>query len=116
MVFRRLVCLFSLPCLLFLSLLSPATTSAMRQATSASSESALANASSEAVQAEPATEISKIGKKLKQAFPDDSALANALLKEAKREKSDALITNDAVIFGILALMRGFVFYLSLIHI
>lgn len=112
MVFRRLVCLFGLPCLLLLSLLLLATPSAMGQATAASGESASANGSSAAVQAEPPTEISKIGKKLKQAFPDDSALAKALLKEAKREKSDALITNDAVIFGILALMLGFVFYTS----
>ena len=52
MVFRRLVCLFGLPCLLLLSLLLLATPSAMGQATAASGESALANGSSAAVQAE----------------------------------------------------------------
>ena len=102
MVFRRLPCALGLTCLLLLSLFL-ASSSVTGQTSSVSGEPASETVSGTAVQAEHPTEISKIGKKLKQAFPDDSALAKALLKEAKREKSDALITNDAVSYTHLTL-------------
>jgi len=47
-------------------------------------------------------------------FPDDEhkQLVSEIGKVIKRANSTALITNDAIIFGILCLMLGFVFYTS----
>ena len=51
---------------------------------------------------------------LRQAFPGDEnkSLVSELGKVIKQKNSSALITNDAIIFGILCLMLGFVFWTS----
>lgn len=50
--------------------------------------------------------------RLKEAFPDDKGLVKELTKSLKRYKSTAPITNDAVIFGILMVMLGLIFWTS----
>lgn len=57
-------------------------------------------------------EIKGIVDKIKKTFPDDKGLVKDLEKTVKRNKSNVLITNDAVIFGILMLMLGFIFWSS----
>ena len=52
--------------------------------------------------------------KIKDAFPeaDQKSLVSDLGKVVKRRNSKALIKNDAIIFGILCLMLGFIFWTS----
>lgn len=59
-------------------------------------------------------EIERAIETLKEAFPgkENEGLVKELSKTVEVTKSDAMITNDAVIFGILALMLGFVFWTS----
>ena len=66
------------------------------------------------VQAEQPSEVELIKEKLEQAFPDESdkGLVKDFLKAAEKKKSKAPITNDAIIFGILAVMLGLIFYTS----
>ena len=64
------------------------------------------------VSEETPSEIDRINAKLKEAFPEDEGLVDELAKVVKKEKSTAPIKNDAIIFGILAVMLGFVFYTS----
>jgi uncharacterized membrane protein len=45
-------------------------------------------------------------------FPDDPGLVKAIEKVIEREQSQVLITNDAVIFGILVAMLGLIFWTS----
>ena len=47
---------------------------------------------------------------LEKAFPDEDKLVKELSKTLKREKSKAPITNDAIIFGILMVMLGAIFW------
>ena len=51
---------------------------------------------------------------LKKAFPsdDDEGLVNALTKTLKKEKSTVPIKHNAIVFGILMVMLGFVFWSS----
>ncbi|WP_202907514.1 DUF819 family protein [Mariniblastus fucicola] len=51
---------------------------------------------------------------LKDSFPDDSdsELVKELTKTLKQHKSKALITNDAIIFGILMVILGLIFWTS----
>jgi uncharacterized membrane protein len=49
---------------------------------------------------------------LKDAFPEDSGLVKELTKTLKKHKSSAPITNDAIIFGILLVMLGLIFWTS----
>ncbi len=49
---------------------------------------------------------------LKEAFPDDKALVKELTKTLKKEKSQAPIKNDAIVFGILMVMLGLIFWTS----
>ena len=63
----------------------------------------------EQLEAEPfAEEIEK----LTQSFPEDEGLVKALTKTLKIKKSKAPITNDAVVFGILMVMLGLIFWTS----
>ncbi len=55
-----------------------------------------------------ATEIES----LKQAFPDDKGLVKALTKSLKKHKSTYPISNDAIVFGILLVMLGMIFWTS----
>ena len=66
------------------------------------------------VQTEQSTEVELIKGKLEQAFPDqkDKKLIDDFVKVAEKQKSKAPITNDAIIFGILAVMLGLIFYTS----
>lgn len=49
---------------------------------------------------------------LKAAFPEDKGLVKALTKTLKKEKSKAPITNNAIIFGILMVILGLIFWTS----
>lgn len=51
-------------------------------------------------------------KLLKDAFPEDKGLVKELTKALKKHKSSAPITNDAIIFGILLVMLGLIFWTS----
>lgn len=68
----------------------------------------------EQVDSEPKTEVQKAIDLLENTFPDkkDKGLVDALSKTVKKQKSKALITNDAVIFGILCAMLGLIFWTS----
>ena len=50
--------------------------------------------------------------KLKEAFPAEKKLVDDMTKVVKKHNSTALIKNDAIIFGILMLMLGLVFWTS----
>ena len=49
---------------------------------------------------------------LEETFPEDSGLVQELAKVLKRHKSKALINNDAIVFGILMVMLGLIFWTS----
>ena len=100
MAFVRLLCLivFSLP-LMFAS-------GALGQTAATATDQSLAAATE--VSEEKPSEIDLINAKLKEAFPEDEDLVKELEKVVKKEKSTAPIKNDAIIFGILAVMLGFV--------
>ncbi len=70
--------------------------------------------SSRANQPEQKTEAEIAIDLIEQAFSssNDSGLVNALSKTVKKQKSNALITNDAIIFGILCAMLGIIFWTS----
>ena len=67
-----------------------------------------------AVEAELPSEVESIKDKLKQAFPDedDEGLVDEFVKVAEYQKSKAPIKNDAIVFGILTVMLGLIFYTS----
>ena len=50
--------------------------------------------------------------KLKDAFPEDKGLVKELTKTLKKQRSPAPIKNDAVVFGILMVMLGLIFWSS----
>ena len=49
---------------------------------------------------------------LEEAFPDDGKLVGALTKTLKKEKSTVPIKHNAIVFGILMVMLGFIFWSS----
>ncbi|MGI9518925.1 MAG: DUF819 domain-containing protein, partial [Pirellulaceae bacterium] len=49
---------------------------------------------------------------IEELFPDDNGLVDDIEKVIKRRHSHALIQNDAIIFGILCVMLGLIFYTS----
>ena len=55
-------------------------------------------------------EIKNMIKEVESLFPDQKGLTNEIGKVIKREKSTAPITNNAVIFGILMVILGFIFW------
>ena len=73
------------------------------------------SASSTEADAEPAlSEAESMKADIKRLFPqpEDKGVVKAIGKAIEREKSDAFIKNDAVIFGILMTMLGFIFWTS----
>ena len=104
MVLGRLICLLVF-CLQLL-----ACSNAIAQGQTTSEQNAVS--SSTEVQEKQPSEVDLIKEKLAQAFPDDEDLVEDLTKEAKKQKSTAPIKNDAIIFGILVVMLGLVFYTS----
>ena len=103
MVFGRSICL------LFFCLQFFACPYAIAQ-DQASENQQTAPANGSEVQEDQPSEVDLIKKKLTKAFPDDKGLVKKFLKVAKKDKSKAPIKNDAVIFGILAVMLGLIFY------
>ena len=70
-------------------------------------------ASPETVDQEESTEpFAREKKLLEEAFPDDEGLVKELGKTVKKYKSTVPITNDAIIFGILLMMLGLIFWTS----
>lgn len=61
---------------------------------------------------EDSSEVDIAVQRLKNAFPDDDGMVNELKKTVKKYKSTALIRNDAIIFGILLVMLGLIFWTS----
>ena len=55
-------------------------------------------------------EIKNMIKEVESLFPDQKGLTNEIGKVIKREKSTAPITNNAIIFGILMVILGFIFW------
>ena len=49
---------------------------------------------------------------LKQLFPQERGLVKELAKVIKKNETEALISNDAIIFGILSVMLALIFYTS----
>ena len=105
MTFGRLLCLF-----VILLLLMPSS-DAIGQTGKGSGQQHPVTSITDAGE-EQSSEIDRINAKLKAAFPQDSDLVEDLEKVVKKNKSKAPIKNDAIIFGILAAMLGFVFYTS----
>ena len=107
MLFGRSICLL----LFSLQFLTCPCAFGQDQATDSAPNSAEIGAE---VQSGQPSEVDLIKDKLEQAFPDDNdkALVKGFLKVAKKEKSKAPIKNDAIIFGILAVMLGLIFYTS----
>ena len=106
MAFGRLLCLivFSLPLMFASGALGLTATTVADKSPATDTE----------VSEEKPSEIDLINAKLKEAFPEkkDEGLVDELEKVVKKQKSTAPIKNDAIIFGILAVMLGFVFYTS----
>ena len=104
MAFVRLLCLivFSLPLVFASDALGQTATTVADKSLAADTE----------VSEEKPSEIDLINAKLKETFPEDKGLVDELEKVVKKQKSTAPIKNDAIIFGILAVMLGFVFYTS----
>ena len=106
MAFGRLLCLivFSLPLMFASGALGLTATTVADKSPATDTE----------VSEEKPSEIDLISAKLKEAFPEkkDEDLVDELEKVVKKQKSTAPIKNDAIIFGILAVMLGFVFYTS----
>ena len=61
---------------------------------------------------EESTAAKKIIKQLEKTFPDEKGLVKKLGSVVKKDKSNAPIKNDAIIFGILAVMLAGIFYTS----
>ena len=59
-----------------------------------------------------AAEIEAAINTLKNSFPKDKKLVDELTKTVKKHKSNAPITNNAIIFGILMVMLGLIFWTS----
>ena len=55
-------------------------------------------------------EIKNMIKDVESLFPDQKGLTNEIGKVIKREKSTAPITNNAIVFGILMVILGFIFW------
>ena len=104
MAFVRLLCLivFSLPLMFASGALGQTTAPVADKSPAADTE----------VSEEKPSEIDLINAKLRETFPKDEGLVDELEKVVKKQKSTAPIKNDAIIFGILAVMLGFVFYTS----
>lgn len=106
MAFVRLLCLivFSLPLMFASGALGLTATTVADKSPATDTE----------VSEEKPSEIDLINAKLKEAFPEkkDKGLVDELEKVVKKQKATAPIKNDAIIFGILAVMLGFVFYTS----
>ena len=79
------------------------------QQANAESQTAVSKDEKAKEKTDPLTEEKEI---LKKAFPDDSGLVKVLTKTLKKEKSTVPITNDAIIFGILLVMLGLIFWTS----
>jgi uncharacterized membrane protein len=68
------------------------------------------DSSADAEQNEEPEEFAAEIKTLEESFPEDAGLVDALTTSLKRHKSTAPITNDAIIFGILMVMLGLIFW------
>ncbi len=58
------------------------------------------------------TEAELMIEKVKELFPDEKGMVKEIEKVIKKEKSPALIKNDAVVIGILIVMLGLIFWTS----
>jgi hypothetical protein len=61
---------------------------------------------------EPESETESMVRRVKDQFPDQAGLVKDIGKVIKKHNSTALITNDAIIFGILMAMLGLIFWTS----
>lgn len=108
--------MFKLPAfvLVLLSLVFYGSASIWAQETTASATAnetdVVENAAEE--QAAEKTEAERMIDDVKKLFPEEKGLVKDIGKVIKAKKSKALITNDAVIFGILMMMLGFIFWTS----
>ena len=96
MAFVRLLCLivFSLPLMFASGALGQTTAPVADKSPAADTE----------VSEEKPSEIDLINAKLRETFPKDEGLVDELEKVVKKQKSTAPIKNDAIIFGILAVI------------
>ena len=109
MIFNPLLRSPSLLIFLALSILLPTSQGFAQGSTPAQPAAQAATENTEEQHSEPEEFTAEIGL-LKQAFPEDKGLVKELTKTLKREKSAAPITNDAIIFGILMVMLGLIFW------